>query len=422
MMVDERIVRLLGGPGLAPLRRRLRQRFERAQVEGVVESFRIGGLNDAEYETLAKLQGKPSRRSSSILVDVVGIDLALRDAGVARSLRDALERLDGPIIHVPTVRRRIAALWSEALANCTHDGLSTLLETSPGLALLKRLSKQNLGTATDMIHRACAVLQRLPASGLPRAQLAAEVLGDPHALDKGKPIGTLILTVWRQIAPRASQGGDELSAQEESVRDTWARAGILVNELARPTVFLNLPTVGGAVQGNSPGEPSFLSLRSLLRAPPRWDVAGRDVFVCENPNLMAIVAETLGARCAPLVCTDGMPSAAQQVLLTQLTHSGACLHYHGDFDWPGLRIGNHMLRAYGARSWRFGALDYTAAVEGAPPLRHRLTGREVDASWDKDLAPAMRQYRLLISEESVVDQLLLDLELPGPFQSLQVAQ
>jgi len=32
--------------------------------------------------------------------------------------------------------------------------------------------------------------------------------------------------------------------QEERDRSVWARAGILVNELARPALFLNLPTRG----------------------------------------------------------------------------------------------------------------------------------------------------------------------------------
>ena len=73
------------------------------------------------------------------------------------------------------------------------------------------------------------------------------------------------------------------------------------------------------------GEPVHLSLRRLLRRPPPWDVAGREVFVCENPNIVAIAADRLGTTCAPLACTDGMPFAAQQTLLAQLAASGARL-------------------------------------------------------------------------------------------------
>jgi uncharacterized protein (TIGR02679 family) len=410
MPADERILRLLGGPHLASLRQRLRQRFERAAVEGRVGSFRIAGLTADEHAALATLQGLSPRLADSIQVDVARIDVALRDAGVAHSLHDALARLDGPILHARTVRNHVTALWSEALADCTHSGLATLLETTAGLALLKRLSKRDPGAAAEMLHLVSAVLQRLPVDGVTRAQLAAEVMGDPHALDKGKPIAALVLAVGRQVWPGAKQVADEQRSRDESVRDTWARAGVLVNELARPAMFLNLPMDSGKVYGACPGEPSYLSLRALLRNPPRWNVAGRYVFVCENPNVMAIVADRLGERCAPMVCTDGMPSAAQQALLSQLVQAGACLQYHGDYDWAGLRIGNHVMRAYGAKPWRFGAQDYMAAVQAAPRVMRRLAGREAYASWDEALTPAMRKQGWLVSEEGVVDQLLPDLQ------------
>jgi uncharacterized protein (TIGR02679 family) len=410
-MADQRLINLLGGPALSALRKRLRLRFEQAQTEGIVDSFRIDRLSEVEYDALAQLQGLPSRLAQSISVDVAFIDTALRNAGIALSLKDALERLDGPIVHIRTARIRTATAWAETISVCTHDGLTAFLGTVRGLALLKRLSKQSPANATHMIQCACAVLHRLPAGGVPRALLAAESLGTPHALDQGQPVATLVLSVWRTAADPLVRNIEDLQGQEESVRDTWARAGVLVNELARPALFLNLPMVADAVSGPATGEPDYLSLRTLLRAPPTWLVAGRDVFVCENPNLLAIVADRLGVCSAPLVCTDGMPSAAQQVLLTQLARAGANLRYHGDFDWPGIRIGNFVQQSFGARPWRFSAPDYIAAVQTAWSVRHKLEGAEADALWDNSLTTAMRKYQLLISEENVVDQLLQDLRL-----------
>lgn len=112
-------------------------------------------------------------------------------------------------------------------------------------------------------------------------------------------------------------------------------------------------TVISAIATSALGEPGYLSLRRLLRSPPAWAVADVTVYVCENPNLMAIAADRVGARCAPLVCTDGMPAAAQRTLLAQLAQAGARLRYHGDFDWAGLRIANHVMRTWEARPWRF---------------------------------------------------------------------
>ncbi|WP_287204855.1 TIGR02679 family protein, partial [Mesorhizobium sp.] len=204
--------------------------------------------------------------------------------------------------------------------------------------------------------------------------------------------------------------GAEPAAGAERIRETWARAGVLVNELARPALFLNLPT-GATESDRLPlGEPAYASLRSLLRSPQRWEVADRNVYVCENPNLLAIAADRWGAGCAPLVCTDGMPAAAQRCLLAQLAQAGAQLRYHGDFDWPGLRIGNHVMREHGAEPWRFGAADYIAAVPMAPGLAHPLEGKVAEASWDGALAPAMRQHRVAIAEEALAASLLPDLD------------
>lgn len=410
MSTDDRLQRLLGGVQLTKLRKRLRQRYERAALEGQVDGFRLGGLTPIEHAALASLLGRSPHFSGSMQVDVARIDATLSQADVAYSLRDALERLDGPIVHAASARARMAALWSEAITGCAHDGLAALVQTPAGISLLKRLSNRDPQTASELLRLAAAVLQRLPANGLTRAQLAADVLGDAHALDSGQAIATLVLAAWRQTCSTALQASEEREYRGEKARDIWANAGILVNELARPALFLNLPVQETTISGYSYGEPGYLSLRALLRTPLSWNVAGRDVFVCENPNLLAIAADRLGPRCTPMVCTDGMPSAAQHRLLSQLVQAGARLHYHGDFDWAGLRIGNHVIREFGARPWRFGSDDYIAAVQAAPYRERRLTGHETDASWDASLSPAMRQHQLPIPEEGVAASLLADLE------------
>jgi uncharacterized protein (TIGR02679 family) len=138
-------------------------------------------------------------------------------------------------------------------------------------------------------------------------------------------------------------------------------------------------------------------------------VAGRTVYVCENPNLLAIAADRWGPDCAPLVCTDGMPAAAQRQLLSQLTQAGARLCYHGDFDWPGLRIGNHVMREHRAQAWRFGAADYSAAVRSTSSPGQPLTGMPVEALWDAALTTLMREHRISIDEEALAASLLQDL-------------
>jgi uncharacterized protein (TIGR02679 family) len=411
---EERLRRLLGGDHLASLRKRLRRRFERAPLNGVVESFRIGDLTASEHAALASVLGRPQHYANSMRIDVRMVDAAFRNSGIASSLRDALERLDGPIANLASKRLQSQVHWSEVIRGCNHPGLVGLLESPTGFGLLKRLAKQEPSAASQLCRRTEAILQRLPANGITRSQLAAEVLGDAHALDSGRATATIVLAVSRRAIPRTYDDSMEETPDEESQsgerdRDIWAKVGVLVNELARPALFLNLPTSETESYGRLPGEPAYASLRVLLRSSPTWNVAGREVYVCENANLLSIAADRLGANCAPMVCTDGMPAAAQRCLLSQLTSAGARLLYHGDFDWPGLRIGNHVMREHGAQPWRFRAQDYEVALQAASAIAAPLAGKVVDAVWDPALTKAMQHHRVSIAEEGLAASLLVDL-------------
>lgn len=402
---DSRLVRLLGGETLAGLRRRLRQRYERATPPG---SFRLNGLSATERNALASLLGRRPRPADSMTLDVAELDVALQRAGLAASLRDALERLDGPIVDRAAARAALQAQWSALRGRCADLRLAALLDLPRGMALVKRLARLP-AAGGQLLDAAQAVLRALPATGMPRSRLAAEVLGDAHGLDQGRPVASVVLAALR----RGTDAAEGEPGSEESVRDLWAEAGVMVNELSRPALFLNLPAGETSFRTPAPGEPGYLSLRALLRTPPVWLVAGHDIYVCENPNLLAIIADALGADAAPVVCTDGMPGAAQRTLLLQLAAAGARLHYHGDFDWPGLAIGNWVMRVCGARPWRFASGDYAAALREIPAGRRALGPASVDADWDAGLAPAMRAHDRAIDEEAVAAILIQDLESAG---------
>ena len=417
--LDDRLKRLLGGAELASLRRRMRRFFERVANGASGDVLTLTQLSATERETLALLTGLPSRPSQSVRIDVKQLDATLLEAGIADSLRAALELIDGPIENRAAHRIGIQAQWDSAISHCGwHATLGDWAVTPAAIRLLKRLTRQNPVSAQHLLKRADIVLRRLPADGVPLSQLAAETLGNAHALDSGEPTATIILAAWRHLERRQtsdvnsqedSDTQDDSRQLHERARDIWDRSGVLVNELARPVLFLNLPVADRNAIVGTPGEPAYLSLRRLLRNPPVWAVNDVTVFVCENPNLMAIVADRLGAASAPLVCTDGMPAAAQRTLLTQLKIAGACLMYHGDFDWPGLQIANHMISTWKMDLWRFGAKDYEVAVTNAPHIRYDLSGACVAASWDAALMLAMQHHGVAIAEESVADSLLLDL-------------
>lgn len=414
---DARLVRLLGGGELARLRQRLRRHFGRhgGRLSG---SLQLSNLTPIEQEALALLMGRPPRSARSMRIHIEQLDSSMRAAGLADSLRAALEMLDGPIEDRAALRQARLLRWAQVIgAKRWHPVLRLLLQTPTAAASLKRLARGDHSVAERLLEQASRVMQRLPGEGITRAQLAAETLGNAHALDKGYPTASIILSALRQ-----ERRPDDASATEEQnsvtvkaperARETWARVGVLVNELARPALCLNLPLPSPTLIGISPGEPQYLSLRTLLRTPPDWHLKSARIYVCENPNIVAIAADQLGSRCAPLVCTEGMPAAAQRTLLTQLSEARAQLLYHGDFDWPGVRIANFVMRTWPAQPWRFRADDYEQAVSRAPHTSHNLSDVPGAASWDESLTSAMQNRGLAIAEEAVVAELLEDLTLP----------
>ena len=392
---DERLARLLGGPELAALRARLRTRFERGRVGDVLTLVRLTPL---EHQTLTGLLGRRPREASSLRVSFSELDEALARAELAPSLRHALELLDGPIPDLTRARAERNSAWARTFALVRDARLVLLVSQASTRGLIKRLAGGDAAVAQALLRSAELVLSRLPAQGVPRSQLAADLLGDAHALDAGRPLATLVLLAMHE-------------EEDERPRETWARVGVLVNELAKPALLLNLPAEPEGSTGllvhatRDTGQPLALTLRALLRTPARWLVRDRDVYICENANLLAIASDQLGSACAPMVCTDGMPSASQRTLLRQLRDAGARLCYHGDFDWPGLRIANYVMRTFGAMPWRFCAADYI------PRPGRALKGKPVIADWDPALTAAMLAGGYAIDEEALAATLLDDLRL-----------
>lgn len=421
--IDPRLIRRLGGGELAELRQRMRRHFERHGRNPEKSGFHLTKLSAVEYEALALLIGLPPRSTQSVRIDIARFDAALQDAGMANSLHEALEMLDGPIVNRAEAKAELQSRWSSVTdGQGLHPSLQAWLQGASAVGLLKRVSKQETQTAHLLLQQAHVVLLRLPAQGLTRAQLAAEVLGNAHALDIGQAVATVVLAALQHSAStdeqeqppseEATEEADGARRPNERVRDIWARSGVLVNELARPALFLNLPVRTPSNALAAPGEPGYLSLRRLVRTPPDWDVADQIIYVCENPNIVSIAADQLGAACAPLVCTDGMPAAAQRVLLKQLSDAGAKLLYHGDFDWAGIHIANNVMKLCDARSWRFGAEDYLQAVKSLAPKERDLEVVRIAASWDFALVESMRLKGVAIAEEAVVSQLVGDLRHP----------
>ena len=136
-------------------------------------------------------------------------------------------------------------------------------------------------------------------------------------------------------------------------------------------------------------------------------VRGTCVRACENPAVLRRAVAELGATSPPLLCTEGHPSVAFHQLADVVVGSGGELHYHGDFDWPGVAIAGSVMRRHGARPWRMTAADYTAGLGRAEYVQ--LAGSSQPTPWDTELSKVMAATGRAVYEEAVADPLIADL-------------
>lgn len=409
-VVDKvRLRRLLDRPELQWLVMAARRRLE----NGGGDRITTGNLTESERAAVEGLLGRRPGRGQRIVLSLQEVEMVLRNAGAAPDLRTALEVLGGPLIDRRAERAAEQQHWESVWRQAEARAGARLLPWVDELrrsGLLRRLSGRDPDAAEQLLRNAFLVLDRLPAGGQTLSTLAATSVGDAHALDANRPLTTLVKKAVLHMG-----GAGESPLEEEGDRSLWASVGILPGGAITSTVLvLNLPAEGeGATavalqQFREEGQPVWLTLRQLLRDPPRWSCRRQTVHICENPAVLAEAADTLGSRSGALVCTNGQPVAAVMTLLRQLKHTGAELFYHGDFDWPGIAIGNRIIGYLGAAPWRFDASSYRKAV--ASHACRPLIGRVETPTWDVQLGEAMVALNRQVHEEQVLEVLLNDLQ------------
>jgi uncharacterized protein (TIGR02679 family) len=315
-------------------------------------------------------------------------------------------------------RRAERAAVRDALQNARRElALHPALHDHPELAAwVDGLDARSLlapATGPPPLARlALDVLAMLPADGVNHAELAHRAVRDAHALNDDAPLARLVLGGIASLLGIDAAPVGEASAR----REQWEAAGVISNPLTCHALVLNLPLAGDGRIARRLRESSALGaaerlLLSQVRTEPldAAPLAGRTVWVCENPVVTERAEAALGSTAGPLVCIEGWMNSAVARLLSALRDAGAQLAYHGDFDWPGTRLAAGVLGRFPARPWRFRAADYLAAVavhpNGLPPLE----GRPSPTLWDPALAEAMTSAGLVVEEEAVLAELLTDL-------------
>lgn len=364
--------------------------------------LRLTALSEDEIRGLSGLLGprwRPVLPGATASVDLAALDEAMR----------ASPRFSGGLVDTcaaargaPLTDRRAERLRDTDARNAGWNALRShgALDRHPGLGewLEQERSTGAAARAGDLfglLRSALDVLAVLPAE--PPQTLArfaaAHCAGDPHALDRGRPLDA---TVRRALARLDSETEPERGAEARRARyDRW---GLGCDELSSTVLCLG-------VWPGSP-EPRVLTLRELR------DVEcidrGPVVFTCENPDVVAAAADALGPSCAPLICTAGWASTACLRLLRATVAGGAQPRHHGDMDPEGLRILDRLVAATGGTLWRMAPEDYRARASGGQPLGGRVVS-PVRHPQLSELASAIAEVGRIVQEEQTLGALVRDL-------------
>ncbi|WP_109529931.1 MULTISPECIES: DUF2399 domain-containing protein [Nocardia] len=254
-----------------------------------------------------------------------------------------------------------------------------------------RTPKPGTGRTVELATAIARVWPSLPRAGQAKrlGQLAAETTGDAHALDHNTELGR---AVARLIA--IGNGDPPPSRPGRHWRAVWASAGVRCDTVSSRVLTLNVAL--DITGGHRPGAPAWLTLRDLL-GPWCFAPVPPVLFVCENPTVVEAAADELGARCPPLVCTDGMPALAALDLLAGAAEAGVSVRVRADIDPAGLAIVRTVLSTVGGGElWRFDAATY---------CRH--FGLEVSGA--AQVADVYAVHGRDLHEEAILSLLLADL-------------
>jgi uncharacterized protein (TIGR02679 family) len=390
-------------------------RYARQAAGSPARRVTFTGLSHAQQQALADLLGLARLPGHVLTVALEKLDVLLLDSDAAMTAREVAEVVCGPIVNRPdrnrAARREREQLW-ERLEQATDDRLAGWLRHLRTTGIAVRTAAAAGQPLEQLVGDALAVASRLPADGVALKRLAEQTLRNPHGLDRGQPLRTLILHAALHLA------GDppHLPTTAAAQRAVLDAVGVYHDSVSTDVLVLGLRAAGSTPvdrlvnEAADAGEPLRLTLRALRRAPTLARVVPT-VSVCENPSVVEAAADTLGAGCAPLVCTDGMPRTAVLRLLDHARDHGMAIRASADFDAAGVRIVNLLARRVGATAWRFTAEAYRRAVacQGEHHPTH-LNGRVPDALVDPKLAAAMREARVVVYEEQQTDLLLADLQ------------
>ncbi|MFB5763620.1 TIGR02679 domain-containing protein [Paenibacillus medicaginis] len=326
--------------------------------------------------------------------------------------------------------------WLTGLQNGTAEGYRTLRDmwrTQAEAAERELLITVRAWSLLLSLQRDDQQLQVSVNSAVRLPVLAAQVAGNPHALDRNMPAGRLLVQALL-FAGKGSRAHVEQETEEESgseilfgidslsIRDMYRKAGILDDDISS-LVHVYYPWDRGAAG------PQVMTLRQVDVAKQLRPV--NDIYVVENPAVFSTLVDLTETEVAGsgatasdcgqgplLLCTSGPASAAALRLLDRYVEEDwqGTIYYSGDFDIKGVQMGNVLAARYAAffAPWHFNGESYKKCnckinQEGVMfTNEERAALIKMQPAWDKELCFWMADTGRKLFQEEFINELIRD--------------
>ena len=209
--------------------------------------------------------------------------------------------------------------------------------------------------------------------GVRLAVLAANIWGNPHALDRQTIAGTLLSCgLCRRL-------NCDFPQNAQAWKSLYEKNGILVDVLSSMVITygIHLKTKDGlhpAYEGYlERKEPCVITLANLTDIEGAYGESDT-IFIVENEMVFSELVERCGEYSISLLCTSGQPRTAAYQLMELLAKENCTFFYAGDLDPEGLDIAERIWRNFPTRVkiWRMGEEDYKKSMSAERISQRRL--------------------------------------------------
>ncbi|PLR79071.1 TIGR02679 family protein [Bacillus sp. V3-13] len=424
-LMDKRLELLRKEPGFHKLFVLFREKYR--SVGRIGGSVKIADFSELEVESIAGfLAQSPDHLRAKGTVSLKAFEEHLEKTNLeGLSLKELLELyFHKPLISKAEEKSRLADQerdYYDRMIN-EHPHLEwwfqKILQKQPDTRFIQALYRQDKEELSQLFHTVARAYSLLPDEGqFERLPLFSQrVTGNPHAFDRNKPVGKLLLHLL--ASNQMEEAGQKAFqwTQTEQINELLLNYGLLRDDL-----WSFVTCRGFTAHQNGQEHPVWkvaaewgtvmnVPIRELVGLERIMPSIGKTVWVLENSGVCSAIMDEVADQ--PIACTHGQFKAASWIFFDRLVESGCTIHYAGDIDPEGLLMAQRLKNRYpeNVKIWRMDPDSYEMAISEERVEDRTNQLKSIEDPELKKTADLMIENGCAAYQEGLIEQLIADIQ------------